>query len=542
MSFLFKLLLLLYIWLRWMDGGSVFVSSNGTVVSGTVSVNGTASIARTDDTFICATLDWWPPEKCDYGTCSWGRASLLNLVSCLSLNLWAFSPLKIRMGGTLQDNVIYETKDGKIPCAPFVKNSSELFGFSKGCLPMSRWDQLNIFFKKAGAEVVFGLNALNGRTIGSDGSAIGAWNSSNAESLMRYTVNKGYTIHGWELGNELCGSGIGAKIAADQYAADVNSLQNITDNIYKGFEVKPLVIAPGGFIDTNWFTQFVQKTPKSLQVVTQHIYNLGPGNDNQLMNKILDPSYQDGGGQPFSDLQAILKSSSTSAVAWVGEAGGAYNSGQNRVSNSFVNSFWYLDQLGMAASYDTKTYCRQTLIGGNYGLLDTATFVPHPDYYSALLWHRLMGSNVLSTSFYGSKSVRAYAHCSKQSQGITLLLINFSANTTVQVQVATEGSVSNGSLSLQQGRGVPRLNFARMSTKSKMKGESVREEYHLTPKDGNLQSQSVVLNGKRVALNSSGGIPHMEPVSKSMFQPIIVAPSSIVFSHIPSIRLPACKN
>ncbi|KAK8624602.1 hypothetical protein V6N13_089494 [Hibiscus sabdariffa] len=365
---------------------------------------------------------------------------------------------------------------------------------------MSRWDQLNIFFKKAGAEVVFGLNALNGRTISSDGSAIGAWNSSNAESLMRYTVNKGYTIHGWELGNELCGSGIGAKIAADQYAADVNSLQNITDNIYKGFEVKPLVIAPGGFIDTNWFTQFVQKTPKSLQVVTQHIYNLGPGNDNQLMNKILDPSYQDGGGQPFSDLQAILKSSSTSAVAWVGEAGGAYNSGQNRVSNSFVNSF------------------------------------------CALLWHRLMGSNVLSTSFYGSKSVRAYAHCSKQSQGITLLLINFSANTTVRVQVATEGSASNGSLSLQQGRGVPRLNFARMSTKSKMKGESVREEYHLTPKDGNLQSQSVVLNGKRVALNSSGGIPHMEPVSKSMFQPIIVAPSSIVFSHIPSIILPACKN
>ncbi|KAK8558938.1 hypothetical protein V6N12_042227 [Hibiscus sabdariffa] len=340
------------------------------------------------------------------------------------------------------------------------------------------------------------LNAVKGP----DGSAIGAWNSSNAESIMRYTVNKGYTIHGWELGNELCGSGIGAKIAADQYAADVNSLQNITDNIYKGFEVKPLVIAPGGFIDTNWFTQFVQKTPKSLQVVTQHIYNLGPGNDNQLMNKILDPSYQDGGGQPFSDLQAILKSSSTSAVAWVGEAGGAYNSGQNHVSNSFVNSF------------------------------------------CALLWHRLMGSNVLSTSFYGSKSVRAYAHCSKQSQGITLLLINFSANTTVRVQVGTEGSAINGSLSLQQGRGVPRLNFARMSTKSKMNGKSVREEYHLTPKDGNLQSQSVVLNGKRVALNSSGGIPHMEPVSKSMLQPIIVAPSSIVFSHIPSIILPACKN
>ena len=50
------------------------------------------------------------------------------------------------------------------------------------------------------ARVIFGLNALIGRAIGADGAAVGAWNSSNAEFLMRYTVNKGYTIHGWELG------------------------------------------------------------------------------------------------------------------------------------------------------------------------------------------------------------------------------------------------------------------------------------------------------------------------------------------------------
>lgn len=41
----------------------------------------------------------------------------------------------------------------------------------------------------------------------------------------------------------------------------------------------------------------------------------------------------------------------------------------------------YLDQLGMASTFDTKTYCRQSLIGGNYGLLNTTTFVPNPDYY-----------------------------------------------------------------------------------------------------------------------------------------------------------------
>lgn len=41
----------------------------------------------------------------------------------------------------------------------------------------------------------------------------------------------------------------------------------------------------------------------------------------------------------------------------------------------------YLDQLGMASRYKTKVYCRQTLVGGNYGLLNTTTLVPNPDYY-----------------------------------------------------------------------------------------------------------------------------------------------------------------
>ncbi len=46
-----------------------------------VEVDASAPIANTDQVFLCATLDWWPPEKCDYGTCSWGTDSILNIVN-----------------------------------------------------------------------------------------------------------------------------------------------------------------------------------------------------------------------------------------------------------------------------------------------------------------------------------------------------------------------------------------------------------------------------------------------------------------------------
>ncbi|OAY46998.1 heparanase-like protein 3 [Manihot esculenta] len=516
------------------------VAGDGSV-EGTVFIDGKSSIGKIDEDFICATLDWWPPEKCDYGTCSWDYASLINLdlSSNILLNaIKAFSPLKIRLGGTLQDKVIYDTDDNKEPCKQFVKNTTEMFGFTQGCLPMYRWDELNEFFKKSGAKIIFGLNALAGRSIQSDGSAAGAWNYTNAESFISYTIRKNYSIHGWELGNELSGSGVGTRIAADQYAADTISLYKIVQKIYSGAESKPLVIAPGGFFDANWFKEFIDKTGNSVDVITHHIYNLGPGVDEHLVEKILNPSYLDGEADTFSGLQNTLKSSATSATAWVGEAGGAYNSGRNLVSNAFVYSFWYLDQLGMASAYDTKTYCRQSLIGGNYGLLNTTTFLPNPDYYSALLWHRLMGRKVLSTKFSGAKTIRAYAHCAKESKGITLLLINLDNSTTVEVKVSFN---STWTLHHQKKHHRSYKSHRTRTIKLPQGSESTtREEYHLTAKDGNLHSQIMLLNGNILSVSSSGEIAAFEPVNVNLTKPIFVAPFSVVFAHLPYV-VPACS-
>ena len=50
----------------------------------------------------------------------------------------------------------------------------------------------------------------------------------------------------------------------------------------------------------------------------------------------------------------------------------------------------------------------------------TGLFCPpifSPDFFpcSALLWHRLMGTKVLATTFNGTNKIRAYAHCAKDS-------------------------------------------------------------------------------------------------------------------------------
>ena len=80
------------------------------------------------------------------------------------------------------------------------------------------------------------------------------------------------------VGNELSGSGVGARVDADQYAQDVLALKQIIDNSYQGHASKPLVIAPGGFFDAAWFTELISRTkPNQMDVMTHHIYNLGPG-------------------------------------------------------------------------------------------------------------------------------------------------------------------------------------------------------------------------------------------------------------------------
>ena len=52
---------------------------------GSLMVDGAQPKAETGDNFICATIDWWPHDKCDYNHCPWGHSSVVNLVSVFGI-------------------------------------------------------------------------------------------------------------------------------------------------------------------------------------------------------------------------------------------------------------------------------------------------------------------------------------------------------------------------------------------------------------------------------------------------------------------------
>ncbi|CAK8565245.1 unnamed protein product [Lathyrus sativus] len=530
---------------------SLQVALSRDIEHGSLLVNGAQAKAETGDNFICTTIDWWPHDKCDYDHCSWGYSSVVNLdVSrpFLAKAIQALKPLRIRLGGSLQDQVVYDVGNPNSPCHPFQKMKGGLFDFSKGCLHMKRWDELNHFFNQTGAIVTFGLNALHGKHQIVPKVWEGAWDPTNAYDFIKYTVSKGYKIDAWELGNELSGKGIGARVGVAQYGKDLINLKRILDVLYENSRFKPSLVAPGGFYEKEWYNKLLQVSGSGIiNVLTHHIYNLGPGSDGHLEGKILDPDRLSRVETIFSNLSETIQKHGPWTSAWVGEAGGAYNSGGHDVSNTFLNSFWYLDQLGIASTYNTKVYCRQTLIGGNYGLLNTSTLTPNPDYYSALLWQRLMGKKVLAVSSdISSPFLRTYVHCSKDRPGVTLLVINLSNQTHFMLNVKNPMRVKRDKVSknIHKERNSFFDNLKKAFSWVGTKGSEVtfREEYHLTPEDDNLKSQTMVLNGIPLKLTNEGDVPTMVPVHNNVRSPIYVVPLSIAFVVYPNFDAPACAR
>jgi heparanase len=140
-----------------------------------------------------------------------------------------------------------------------------------------------------------------------------------------------------------------------------------------------------------------------------------------------------------SSIVTAIQSLNWKGEIWVGESAMAWHSGREGVTDTFLSSPWWLSALASLAPTHSG-FCRQTLMGGNYELVNKTTKMPNPDFYVARLFKDTMGSAVLKADS-NDTSVHAWAHCAPESGGVTLAYINFQTE-PVSVLVSGVGAAA----------------------------------------------------------------------------------------------------
>jgi hypothetical protein len=109
---------------------------------------------------------------------------------------------------------------------------------------------------------------------------------------------------------------------------------------------------------------------------------------------------------------------------WITETADAACGG-NPWASTYLDSFRYLNQLGLMAKRGVQVVMHNTFASSDYGLLDQNSLEPRPNYWAALLWRKLMGTVVLDAGPSPSAALHLYAHCLRDGGGgVAVLAIN----------------------------------------------------------------------------------------------------------------------
>jgi heparanase 1 len=446
----------------------------------------------------------------------------------------ALSPAYLRVGGSEADDAVFDldgacskSRGGSgIPDAAF-------------CLKVDRWEELIAFTEDTGLDLVFDVNVMYGRncttrcspqpcTAGNTGyGTCSPWDPSNAFALLEFTAAKGLKVAGFEVGNEK-----EHVLTPQDYADCLVQMRQKIDALWPEPAERPLLIGPDENPRGDWLRQMLTQGGSAVDVVTYHLY-AGYGLDPSLSQEILDPGFLDFTKVIAGVAQRAQQQAAPHAQLWVGETAAAWHDGEAGITDAFESGFWFVDQLGTVASMSHQVMLRQAFVGGNYSMLGVNDgFIPRPDYYTGVLFKRLMGSTVL-TSYQTEPAVmpylpaiRGYLHCTPDSpNAVTLAYINVDSNRSFELQL--QGTSTEG-----VGMNV-----------------SVRDEYVLTsggmgppgPHQSELSSLHMKLNGKLLELGDSDDLPEM-PGKHVTGGNFVAPPRSYGFVVYPQAGAPACQE
>ncbi|CAG2237206.1 HPSE [Mytilus edulis] len=405
----------------------------------------------------------------------------------------ALSPCYLRVGGSsadyLQFNQSSESERYPKVSKEFMLTDHINNKLTNFTMIPRQWDELNHFVEEVGWDLIFDLNSLLRQNA--------QWSPANAKQLMDYTTQKGYKIAGWELGNEPdVYKDVGINITGSQRAKDYNILHSLLnhypqwrDSVVIGPSVTMLVKQ----ISRKYLQDFVDAGGPDIVTnpTFHHYYAHGPS---MTVPKFMSPDI-------LSNLLAADKCCK---------------------EDSSISFVWqilvrWLDKLGISASLGVDVVVRQTFYGGNYGLIDTKTSNPNPDFWLSLLYKKLVGRSVFNVTMEDKTGyVRMYTHCTNTQRSgykpgsITVYGMNLRSEPTTVVFPQFKPDIKLH-LYLMEPVGVD-----------------------------SLKSQTVALNGRTLSLNPDFSLPSMdypEVVTSNFTFP----QESFGFIVIPDANVAACK-
>jgi heparanase 1 len=484
----------------------------------TVTVATSAAAAQVSDRYLSIAVDsaqafggpWWSSSDDPSTTGDQVQPPYDFTQPRLRALAGALAPATLRIGGTAADTVYYDLSATPAAAAPAPYSL---------LLTRSRWDGITSFATALGFDILFTLNAGP-----SSRDAMNAWTPDNAATLLSWAASRGDPVSVWELGNEVNGFefvyGLSAKVSAAQYAADFAVAKKLVEQTAPGAKLAGPASAfwPLSGEIAPILPAFVAAAGASIDVVTWHYYPMESvrcpiAELRASPDVVLSPTDLDHVKGWAMGVETARAASAPAAQVWLGETGSAQCGGEPGLSDAFAGSFWWLDQLGAIARRGEPVVIRQSLSGANYGLLDGDTLDPRPDYWTSVLWRRLMGTTVLDVQVSDPEGLlRAYAHCTRSGAP------GFAAG--AMTLVAINPSRDHGAA----------LSLPGPST-------SGAEIYLVTAAD--LSSPVVSLNGEQLAAGADGSLPPLPGVAVTA---IALPPLSYAFVVLPGAAAAACSG
>ncbi len=412
----------------------------------------------------------------------------------------------VRVSGTWANTTYFLDSDGPAPATPPK-------GFN-GVLTHAQWKGVVDFARATNAEIVTSFAISPGVR-----NADGLWAPDQARAFLSYTRSIGGNIAAAEFMNEpnlaIIGGAPGGYDAA-AYGKDVAVFRSFL----KQASPQTLFLGPGSVAEGKSVTlpanlgmlrseNLLKATGPAFDAFSYHLY---PAVSKRCAG--MSPNGGTTAGAALSE-QWFSRADTITAFytdlrdrfdpgkpLWITEIADA-SCGGDPWASTFLDTFRYLDTHARLAQQRVQVVLHNTLAASDYGLLDQDTFEPRPNYWAALLWHKLMGSTILKPSASSVRDLNVYAQCAAGVPGgVTILAINADrgASKTLRLSAASE-------------------------------------RYALAAPD--LEGTKLDLNGRELKLGAGDALPTMTGVSTHAGE-IILPPASITFFLVNNAQNPAC--